>query len=721
MYNQLQQQNGHNGQYGRTPTLVNSIFAGPDDQGPYFFEINKNTIASIIKRQESLNSQSSLKAKKKKFQQTSVVSKASKNSKKFQSNMQTTKVKEKPKLVIHRKKFEDSPQLENKVGYQKSLTGDYNQQFYTKINDVVSPYFKVQKLEENNNRQEHNDLQQKQVKYEQTENQTEIIVQIKSQFSKKLNNQQDMSKYVTRGSKQRNNLLRSPSSQHESSLTPIKASKSSINSNSSKKIQESMRQLQKQIEEENDSQSSKMNKLQQSISIKDNEESIQSPMNLFRKQTKPKKRGVNNIRIQKLDKGLSKSNSFENKKFAPIQIDMMNPQINLIPDQQSSKNPSAYGYGFQFLNKIMTLKKDSMLDIRPTSELNGHPKGSSLYKSISHKSLTNIDGGSGSSDIKRVNTYSQSNLFDNSAKISRLHADSHHFQQESGNRSKNPINQSNHLQLGKLPFVKMLSHITKIERSSQNNISYKSQNPSIQSQRQGNQNQGKPTIKKWNKLSNILKSLMLIKRADTKNLDNPNEIVEEISNYKLRQKPTEKIKPIFEDFIQDDNLANAFNLFRQKNKFFQYIESGGEKDIEKIKEEIQNDPKRHIRSINDPDHLINKRNENGQTPLYVGAKYGHLKVIEFFIELGADPHITSLVQIKESNDWKCKFEEETILEVAIRWSHLTIVYYLLENIKWTKFEIKKAVKICFQTGNISIRKQLMAYKSTNFGCCFLCL
>jgi hypothetical protein len=37
-------------------------------------------------------------------------------------------------------------------------------------------------------------------------------------------------------------------------------------------------------------------------------------------------------------------------------------------------------------------------------------------------------------------------------------------------------------------------------------------------------------------------------------------------------------------------------------------------------------------------------------------------------------------------------ESETLLEVSIRWSHVQIVNYLLEDINWTKDEIKLAFR-----------------------------
>lgn len=110
--------------------------------------------------------------------------------------------------------------------------------------------------------------------------------------------------------------------------------------------------------------------------------------------------------------------------------------------------------------------------------------------------------------------------------------------------------------------------------------------------------------------------------------------------------------------------------------------SGGDDDILKLRRELDKDPRKHLRSKHDPDHLINKWNEHGQTPLYVATKNGHLKIIKFFIEEGANPHMKSYIKINST-----EIEEESILDAAVRWRFTAIVNYLLTNFDWSKDEI----------------------------------
>ena len=66
--------------------------------------------------------------------------------------------------------------------------------------------------------------------------------------------------------------------------------------------------------------------------------------------------------------------------------------------------------------------------------------------------------------------------------------------------------------------------------------------------------------------------------------------------------------------------------------FFDLVSRGGPKEIKKLKECIQNDPKANFYGKNDPKHLLNKKNFLNQTPIYVAAKHGNLAVVQFLLE-----------------------------------------------------------------------------------------
>ena len=80
-------------------------------------------------------------------------------------------------------------------------------------------------------------------------------------------------------------------------------------------------------------------------------------------------------------------------------------------------------------------------------------------------------------------------------------------------------------------------------------------------------------------------------------------------------------------------------------------------------------------------HILNRWNTHRQSPLYIAAKHGHLDMMTFILDKGADPKFPSLVS---------RIEQETILDVSVRWSHLHIVSFLLTRVRWTKDEIMSA-------------------------------
>lgn len=74
--------------------------------------------------------------------------------------------------------------------------------------------------------------------------------------------------------------------------------------------------------------------------------------------------------------------------------------------------------------------------------------------------------------------------------------------------------------------------------------------------------------------------------------------------------------------------------------------------------ELRNDPRRFIWTRKDPQHLINIKNEYGQTPLYVACKHGNLNIVKTLIGEGCNPYIKSIVE---------KTSKENNLQVSARW------------------------------------------------------
>lgn len=96
---------------------------------------------------------------------------------------------------------------------------------------------------------------------------------------------------------------------------------------------------------------------------------------------------------------------------------------------------------------------------------------------------------------------------------------------------------------------------------------------------------------------------------------------------------------------------------------------------------LDSDPKKHMYDIDSHYHMLNRWNTHRQSPLYIAAKHGHLDMMTFLLDIGADPKFPSLVS---------RIEQETILDVSVRWSHVHIVSFLLARVQWTKDEIMSA-------------------------------
>ncbi|CDW87167.1 calmodulin [Stylonychia lemnae] len=182
----------------------------------------------------------------------------------------------------------------------------------------------------------------------------------------------------------------------------------------------------------------------------------------------------------------------------------------------------------------------------------------------------------------------------------------------------------------------------------------------------------------WLKISNAIKGINLLRRNIVKTLQDPDEIVEDIKNSPRRRRTSQLAS------LTSINLTRTvLDDRRNQERFFDLIEAGGEKNLKKIQQEIDEDPKRYIYDVKDPCHLINKHNRMYQTPLYVACRNGNLGVVQLLINQQADPHLKSQIDKRE---W------ESILQVTARWNHYKLYEYLLSNIKWTKQEIKEVLK-----------------------------
>lgn len=105
----------------------------------------------------------------------------------------------------------------------------------------------------------------------------------------------------------------------------------------------------------------------------------------------------------------------------------------------------------------------------------------------------------------------------------------------------------------------------------------------------------------------------------------------------------------------------------------------------------------------DEDHILNRRDLRGETPLYLACRNGNLEVVKFLVEK------------------KCNLEllspNEDALTVAVRWNHSDIVRYLLEHLGNTKLP-SKSVDFAQTTKMNEIFSQ-KGFKKRTLKCCEL--
>ena len=92
----------------------------------------------------------------------------------------------------------------------------------------------------------------------------------------------------------------------------------------------------------------------------------------------------------------------------------------------------------------------------------------------------------------------------------------------------------------------------------------------------------------------------------------------------------------------EDALSKAFTTLHRNEIFFECCERGEDHDLRTMEEILESDPKKQInifynflwrftsrflRDKTDPEHILNKKNVFGHTPLYVASKNGNFAVL----------------------------------------------------------------------------------------------
>lgn len=203
--------------------------------------------------------------------------------------------------------------------------------------------------------------------------------------------------------------------------------------------------------------------------------------------------------------------------------------------------------------------------------------------------------------------------------------------------------------------------------------------------------------RRWRVLRCVFKGLYLLQNNKPQLVHNIDDLIEDV-----RSSPT-----LIGRSRSRSSTTDAIEDHRRHELLFEAIVRGSRDDCIEIGRILDDDPKRYLRSKNDPEAMQNRPNSKGFRPIYEAAKYGHLEVMKLLYDYGADPRLLSYIADRE---------QENALDVACRWSHAGIVSWLLGAVKWSKRELKQASAICT---NNELQRQVKARmpRSNWLGCC----
>ena len=208
--------------------------------------------------------------------------------------------------------------------------------------------------------------------------------------------------------------------------------------------------------------------------------------------------------------------------------------------------------------------------------------------------------------------------------------------------------------------------------------------------------------KYWVLLRNVLRAIALFKIHEAKETS-VNDIVKDIQRI-----PTDQDYRVLKSrTLEHSAFRLALKDIRREQIFSSCVNRGNMEDLNQIKIELFNDPYQLIQASHHPFALINKRNKDGLTPLYVACRNGNFEVVKCLLEQKADFLIDSLVEN----------ETESNLEVAVRWGHSNIVFELAKY-KWPKKTLKRARELTKDPSIILALRDPEKKKKKNSGWCF---
>ena len=198
-------------------------------------------------------------------------------------------------------------------------------------------------------------------------------------------------------------------------------------------------------------------------------------------------------------------------------------------------------------------------------------------------------------------------------------------------------------------------------------------------------------IHKWYVLINVFIAIIHLRKFQIQKLTTSNfsEIFKGKLN-KTRNCIKEKTNISNNSLLTSNNINKdlEMNYILDQIKLFQLIRFG----IDKYEKDIIDLLKKH--------NFVNDKNYENLTPLYLACINGNEKMVKLLIDNGANYLLLDV-------------NNESILDISVRWNYYKLIKFLLINCKWPINYIKNAYRL---VQNKDIRTLFAKYKKKEISC-----
>ena len=216
---------------------------------------------------------------------------------------------------------------------------------------------------------------------------------------------------------------------------------------------------------------------------------------------------------------------------------------------------------------------------------------------------------------------------------------------------------------------------------------------------------------------------LLTQYTEIKLINDENQLNDDLKEYKSKnshlfehpknekEKEENKVlKNIIKEALINEKINNKEkNKNNLKEDIAYQIINNNINPLEIIEKLYIYNPERNIKTEKDIDFIFNTPlKSNGKTLIYISVQEGKKEILQYFLNKGLNPKISSFVDNIE----------ETPLECACRWNYIKIINLLLEKEYFNKKDIVKALKIKGISNQVSlILKNYLKQQSQVFCFC----